>query len=174
MLHLYVMRHSKSSWSDPSLDDFDRPLSKRGKKNAKLICEFFIKKNYKFDYVLVSSANRTKKTLSILLKKIATPRKIFSSKKLYLANEDRIIELIKKIPKKYKSILLINHEPAVRNLVKALTKNQNNNHFKLLNYKFPTSAFAKINFDLIEWKEIKNNGLIKEFIRPKDLQDSKE
>ena len=174
MLHLYVMRHSKSSWSDPSLDDFDRPLSKRGKNNAKLICEFFIKKNYKFDYVLVSSANRTKKTLSILLKKIATPRKIFSSKKLYLANEDRIIELIKKIPKKYKSILLINHEPTVRNLAKALTKNQNNNHFKLLNYKFPTSAFAKINFDLIEWKEIKNNGLIKEFIRPKDLQDSKE
>ena len=77
MLHLYVMRHSKSSWSDPSLDDFDRPLSKRGKNNAKLICEFFIKKNYRFDYVLVSSANRTKKTLSILLKKIATPRKIF-------------------------------------------------------------------------------------------------
>ena len=38
------MRHSKSSWSDPSLDDFDRPLSKRGKNNAKLICEFFIKK----------------------------------------------------------------------------------------------------------------------------------
>jgi len=45
------MRHSKSSWSDPNLDDFDRPLSKRGKNNAKLICEFFIKKNYKFDYV---------------------------------------------------------------------------------------------------------------------------
>ena len=70
--------------------------------------------------------------------------------------------------------MLINHEPTVRNLVKTLTKNQNNNHFKLLNYKFPTSALAKINFDLIEWKEIKNNGLIKEFIRPKDLQDSKE
>ena len=168
------MRHSKSSWSDPSLDDFDRPLSKRGKKNAKLICEFFVKKNYKFDYVLVSSAKRTKKTLNILLKKITKPKKIFSSKKLYLANEDRIIKLIKSIPKKYKSVLLINHEPTVRNLVKALTKNQNNNHFKLLNYKFPTSAFAKINFDLIEWKEIKNNGLIKEFIRPKDLQDSKE
>ena len=51
MIHLYVMRHSKSRWSNPSLDDFDRPLSKRGKNNAKLICEFFVKKNYKFDYV---------------------------------------------------------------------------------------------------------------------------
>ena len=61
---------------------------------------------------------RTKKTLNILLKKITKPKKIFSSKKLYLANEDRIIKLIKSIPKKYKSVLLINHEPTVRNLVK--------------------------------------------------------
>ena len=134
------MRHSKSSWSDPSLDDFDRPLSKRGKNNAKLICEFFVKKNYKFDYVLVSSAKRTKKTLNILLKKITKPRKIFSSKKLYLANEDRIIELIKRIPKKYKSILLINHEPTVRNLVKTLTKNQNNNPVSYTHLTLPTTS----------------------------------
>ena len=77
MLHLYVMRNSKSSRSDPSLDDFDRPLSKRGKNNAKLICVFFIKKNYKIDYVLVSSAKRTKKNLNIILKKITKPKKNF-------------------------------------------------------------------------------------------------
>ena len=80
----------------------------------------------------------------------------------------------KKTPKKFKSVLLINHEPAVRNLVRSLTKNHNNNHFKLLNYKFPTSAFAKIYFDFNEWNKLDGNGLIKEFMRPKDLQDSKE
>ena len=44
MYKLYVMRHSKSSWSNLNLKDFDRPLNKRGKKNAKLLCAFFIKK----------------------------------------------------------------------------------------------------------------------------------
>ena len=45
MLKLYVMRHAKSSWDHPNLEDHERPLSKRGKKNAKKICEFFVKKN---------------------------------------------------------------------------------------------------------------------------------
>jgi len=49
MLKLYVMRHAKSSWDHSNLDDHERPLSKRGKKNAKKICEFFVKKKYKFD-----------------------------------------------------------------------------------------------------------------------------
>ena len=174
MLKLYVMRHAKSSWDHPNLDDHERTLSKRGKKNAKKICEFFVKKKYKFDYILLSSSKRTKKTLKILLKKIEKPKKITSSKKLYLTSEDKIIDIIKKIPKKYKSVLLINHEPTVRNLIRSLTKNHNNNHFKLLNYKFPTSAFAKIYFDFNEWNKLDGNGLIKEFTRPKDLQDSKE
>ena len=55
MFKLYVMRHAKSSWHDLTIDDYDRSLSKRGKKNAKKICEFFVKRKYKFDYVLVSS-----------------------------------------------------------------------------------------------------------------------
>jgi len=107
MFKLYVMRHAKSSWHDLTIDDYDRSLSKRGKKNAKKICEFFVKRKYKFDYVLVSSSKRTAKTLKILLKKIEKPKKIISSKKLYLASEHIIINTIKKIPKKFKSVLLI-------------------------------------------------------------------
>ena len=45
MLELYVMRHAKSSWDNLDLPDHDRPLSTRGKRNAKKICEFFVKKN---------------------------------------------------------------------------------------------------------------------------------
>ena len=59
------MRHSKSSWSNLNLKDFDRPLNKRGKKNAKLVRELFVTKKVNFDYVLVSSSKRTKKTLQM-------------------------------------------------------------------------------------------------------------
>ena len=43
-----------------------------------------------------------------------------------------------------------------------------------MNYKFPTSAFAKIIFEVNEWPLIENKGILKKFIRPKDLQDSNE
>ena len=95
MLELYVMRHAKSSWEDINLEDYKRPLNKRGKKNAKMICEFFVKKKYYFDYILVSSSKRTVKTLKILLKKIDKPKKIISTKKLYLTSEDKIINLLR-------------------------------------------------------------------------------
>lgn len=174
MLELYVMRHAKSSWDDPKLDDHERPLNKRGKKSAKLICEFFVKNKIKFDLILLSSSERTKKTLRILLSKITKPKKITISQKFYLAHENDLLKKIKKIDKKYKKVLLINHEPAVRNLTIRLSKNINTHNYKLMNYKFPTSAFAKIIFEVNEWPLIENKGILKEFIRPKDLQDSNE
>ena len=174
MYQLYVMRHAKSSWDDLNINDFDRPLSKRGKKNAKMICEFFVKKKFKFDYALISSSKRTKKTFQILSKKINKPKKVNFSKDLYLVDENAIIKKIKEISSEYKSILIINHEPSVKNLVRNLTKNHNTNNFKLMNYKFPTAAFAKIEFDIKSWNEVEKKGVLKEFIRPKDLQDSKE
>jgi len=167
MLELYVMRHAKSSWDNLQLPDHDRPLSDRGKRNAKKICEFFVKKQIKFDLVLVSSSIRTKKTLKILQKKLEKPKKIITSKSLYLADENKIAL---KIKKGYKKVLLINHEPAVTNLVNYLVKNKENSLFKLMNYKFPTAAFAKIVFDLDNWSKINDRtGLLKNFIRPKDI-----
>ena len=170
MLELYVMRHAKSSWDNLQLPDHDRPLSDRGKRNAKKICEFFVKKQIKFDLILVSSSIRTKKTLKILQKKLEKPKKIITSKSLYLADENKIALKIKKIKKDYKKVLLINHEPAVTNLVNYLVKNKENSLFKLMNYKFPTAAFAKIVFDLDNWSKINDRtGLLKNFIRPKDI-----
>ena len=87
-----------------------------------------------------------------------------------MANENKIALKIKKIKKDYKKVLLINHEPAVTNLVNYLVKNKENSLFKLMNYKFSTAAFAKIVFDLDNWSKINDRtGLLKNFIRPKDI-----
>ena len=175
MLELYVMRHAKSSWDDLNLSDHERPLNTRGKKAAKKICEFFVKRKISFDLIVLSTSTRTKKTLKILQKKIDKPKKIIISKNLYLANENDIVLKIKEINENYKKVLLINHEPAITNLVNYLVKNKKNNLFKLINYKFPTAAFAKIVFDFNKWSLINSNtGILKNFIRPKDIHDSNE
>ncbi|NDF94078.1 MAG: hypothetical protein EB122_05975, partial [Actinobacteria bacterium] len=89
MLNLYVMRHSKSSWNVANINDFERPLSSKGKKDIKFIIKFLKNKKTKFDFAYVSSSKRTTHTFKLLKKKIKIKRVILS-KKLYLTDENKI------------------------------------------------------------------------------------
>ena len=121
MLNLYVMRHSKSSWNDANINDFERPLSPKGRKDIKFIIKFLKRKKIKFDFAYVSSSKRTKQTFKLLKKKIKIKKEIIS-KNLYLTDENKIFNIIKNTKKNYKNILLVNHEPTCKNLVSKLIK----------------------------------------------------
>jgi phosphohistidine phosphatase len=62
MRTLYLIRHAKSSWDDLSIDDFDRPLNKKGKNDIRLMSKRLKEKNIFPDIIISSSAKRTKKT----------------------------------------------------------------------------------------------------------------
>ena len=166
MLNLYVMRHSKSSWNDANINDFDRPLSPKGRKDIKFIIKFLKKKKIKFDLAYISSSKRTKQTFKLLKKKIKIEKELFS-KKLYLSDADKIFNIIKKTKKNYKNILLVNHEPACKNLVSKLIKK---NYFLFKEKKFSTSAIVKITFSIKKWKKLnERSGKLVFFKRPIDL-----
>jgi phosphohistidine phosphatase len=166
MLNLYVMRHSKSSWNERNINDFERPLSNRGEKDIKLIIAFLKKKKTSFDLAYISSSKRTKQTLKILKNNIYC-KKIIYSKKFYLCNENFIFYKIKNTKKKYKNILIINHEPCCKNLVLKLTKK---NKLSFVNKKFRTSAIAKLVFNIKNWVNLKNaSGNLTFFKTPKDF-----
>ena len=166
MLNLYVMRHSKSSWNDPNINDFQRPLSSKGRKDIKFIIKFLKKKKIKFDFAYVSSSKRTTQTFKLLKKKVKIKKKILS-KNLYLTDENKIFNIIKNTKKNYKNILLVNHEPACKNLVNKLIKK---NYFLFKEKKFSTSAIAKITFSIKKWKKLNERvGKLIFFKRPIDL-----
>jgi phosphohistidine phosphatase len=166
MLNLYVMRHSKSSWNDANINDFERPLSPKGRKDIKFIIKFLKRKKIKFDFAYVSSSKRTKQTFKLLKKKIKIKKELFS-KKLYLSDENKIFNTIKKTKKNYKDILLVNHEPTCKNLVSKLIKK---NYFLFKEKKFSTSGIAKINFPIKKWKKLNEySGKLIFFKRPIDL-----
>ena len=166
MLNLYVMRHSKSSWNEPNINDFQRPLSSKGRKDIKFIIKFLKKKKIKFDLAYISSSKRTKQTFKLLKKKIKIEKELFS-KKLYLSDENKIFKIIKKTKKNYKNILLINHEPACKNFVSKLIKK---NYFLFKEKKFSTSPITKITFSIKKWKKLKErSGKLVFFKRPIDL-----
>ena len=166
MLNLYVMRHSKSSWNDHNINDFERPLSNRGKKDIKLIIAFLKKKKITFDLAYISSSKRTKQTFKILKNNINC-KKIIYSKKFYLCSESFIINTIKNIKKKYKNILIVNHEPCCKNLILKLIKK---NKLSFISKKFSTSAIAKLVFSIENWENLKNySGNLTLFKTPKDF-----
>ncbi len=174
MFELYAMRHAKSSWDFPNLDDHDRPLNKRGVNSAKLICEFFIKKKIKFDLVYCSSSKRTMQTLNILSKKINF-KKIIHKKALYHASADEIIHILKQTGNNYKTLLLINHEPSMSELISQICLNEKSDQMQNLKRKFPTAAVAEVNFNFNGWEKLtKIKGKLTSFTTPKDLQASKE
>jgi len=166
MLNLYVMRHSKSSWNDDNIEDFERPLSNRGKKDIKLIIAFLRKKKITFDLAYISSSKRTKQTFKILKNNINC-KKIIYSKKFYLCSESFIINTIKNIKKKYKNILIVNHEPCCKNLILKLIKK---NKLSFISKKFSTSEIAKLVFSIENWENLKNySGNLTLFKTPKDF-----
>jgi len=56
MKTLYLLRHAKSSWKNPGLDDLDRPLNKRGRETAKTMAAHLRRAKITFDLVLCSTA----------------------------------------------------------------------------------------------------------------------
>ena len=166
MLNLYVMRHSKSSWNDHNINDFERPLSNKGRKDIKLIITFLKKKKITFDLAYISSSKRTKQTFKILKNDISC-KKIIYAKKFYLCSESFILNAIRKTKKKYKNILIVNHEPCCKNLVLKLIKK---NKLSFINKKFSTSAIAKLAFSIEDWENLKNySGNLTLFKTPKDF-----
>ena len=60
---LIVMRHAKSSWKDPNLDDHERPLNKRGRGDAPIVADAIFDRSWIPELILVSSSKRTLQTL---------------------------------------------------------------------------------------------------------------
>ena len=79
MKFLYLLRHAKSSWKDPGMDDHDRPLNKRGRHGAKIVAKYLRKSEITFDLVICSTATRAKQTLEPIVKEVNPPKVIFDA-----------------------------------------------------------------------------------------------
>ena len=161
MKKLVIVRHSKSSWSDPYLSDFDRPLNKRGYRDGGLMAEFLSKRINNVDKLLSSSSKRTRLTSEIFKNKIKIKVENYTDK-LYHASYDDIIDLLNQVKDDVRSLILIGHNPGLTHLV---------NFFTEVNlYNLPTTGIVVINFMIDKWKNIKDSKGNIEIIKfPKEL-----
>lgn len=145
MKKLIIVRHCKSSWSDMSLSDFDRPLNNRGMNDGDLMSGKLLENLSSVDLLLSSSSNRTVLTSKFFIDKINI-NKIKYEDELYHADYKTIINKLKKVDNIFNKLMVIGHNPGLTYLV---------NYFSNIRlYNLPTTGIVIFDFFIDNWKEI--------------------
>ncbi|MBF0489880.1 MAG: histidine phosphatase family protein [Candidatus Omnitrophica bacterium] len=145
MKTLLLLRHAKSSWDSPELFDFDRPLNKRGLKQAPLMGQFMAKENLLPNLIITSTAKRATETTELLVKHSHYKGNLQTEEKIYQASVETLLKIIKNAPDKTNTLLIIGHNPGLELLAQALI------HQSLM---LKTCTLVKINLSVKKWKDI--------------------
>jgi phosphohistidine phosphatase len=165
MKTLYLLRHAKSSWDDPVRDDFDRPLTKRGRKAAKLIGAFVAKRGWLPDLALVSPSVRARDTWQRVSAEFAAPVETRYEEAIYMAAPDDILALLREAAAPG-SVILVGHNPGLEQCAALLASEQSDQQaLTRMTEKFPTAALARFRVAAIE----PGGAALTDFVTPKDI-----
>ena len=164
MKTLFLMRHAKSSWKEDGLDDHERPLKKRGKKDIKLIAKVMKKNNFNPDLIITSSAVRAKDTADLLAEALGYKGKIVVSDDLYMGEPADYMKILQGIKDKYDSVLIVGHNPGLEAYLQII-----DGEIEAL----PTAGLGYLMLAIDEWSEItlETMGDLVGFWKPKDLRE---
>lgn len=165
MKNLILIRHAKSSWKNHALADYDRPLNKRGKRDAPLMGEHLKQQAIKPDLILSSPARRAIKTANIISRKLGFPiNKIIDREEIYGAGHVTLITIIQQIENRYETVILIGHNPAITQLTLFLT------HHPIEN--IPTCGVVSVSFEILNWEEVSEGiGIVDFYEYPKKIHN---
>ncbi|MGB0523229.1 MAG: SixA phosphatase family protein [Flammeovirgaceae bacterium] len=165
MKTIYLVRHAKSSWKNPNLRDFDRPLNKRGKRDAPFMGMKLKERGLMPDAIISSPAARAKKTAQTIAEKLGFPwGEIEYLERVYDADEEDLLDIIRHQSNKAQTIMLFGHNPEFTWLSNELSKSYIEN--------IPTTGMVRIDFEVDRWKEIAyGKGKLIFFDYPKNYLD---
>lgn len=165
MKELTIIRHAKSSWDNPSLSDFDRPLNSRGKQNAAMMGKILHNEGIIFDQIISSSANRAITTANTIAFSIGYPKgNIQKELNFYGSDTYTIITKLKRLNSSIVHVAICGHNPTLHSLIEKICRTSI--------VKFPTCAIASIALEINIWKELSTgSGKLKVLRRPRDYID---
>ena len=171
MLTLTLFRHAKSSWDDETFDDFERPLAQRGLEAAPRMGRALAELGPTVDVVLCSTARRTRETLNLVLQELAPDQPLVQfDEALYHGLPEILFERILKYAGSARHILLVGHNPGLEILAVRLTNDGDSEELRAMAHKFPTAAFAQLNFDVDAWSDLQaGSGHLTAFRTPRTL-----
>ena len=141
---LTLVRHAKSSWKDANLSDLDRPLNKRGRRDAPMMGGRLAERNYFPDVIVSSSAVRALATAEAIAEEIGYPRsEIVVDERIYGADVTDWLEVIHTLGDAWDRAMCIGHNPGLTDLVNYLADDQIGN--------VPTCGIVDLVFDVDSW-----------------------
>lgn len=156
-----LVRHAKSSWKYPKLDDFERPLNKRGRKNAPFMGKIVHQLGFTPDLIISSPASRAAMTARFFAFEVNYPlENIQYLAPIYEADEIDLMQILEGLDNNLEKVMLIGHNPTLTHLA------NNISNYPISN--IPTSGVFCIAFNITSWSGInKKPGKLKYFDFPK-------
>ena len=163
MKTLLLMRHAKSSWKQTNLQDFDRPLAKRGRKDIPHMTELLVKAELIPEKILVSPALRAELTAEMLASQINRLNQVETIYDFYMAEPETYLAALKDLPDELERVMIIGHNPGLEGLLQILSGQVET---------LPTAAIAYLSLPVKKWSELeaKSECSLNELWRPKDLK----
>ena len=163
MLTLLILRHAKSSWKDPGQTDHDRPLNKRGRRDAPRIGPLLIERELVPRQIFCSSAVRAVTTAELVAESCGFPRdQIQATSQLYLAAPATYIDHVRWHAEGAGPVMVVGHNPGLEALLHALTG---------VDEHLSTAALAQVALDISDWKDLTLHAPARlvELDRPREL-----
>jgi phosphohistidine phosphatase len=150
MKTLYLLRHAKSSWDNPELSDFERPLNKRGHYDAPLMGNLIEKLNILPDLIISSPAIRAAMTSRFVAEAIKYPLdKIRYDENIYDTSESELLEIIYTINDVVNTLMLVGHNPSFTYFSHFIAKHNIHN--------IPTCGLFGVELNITSWTKVKKN-----------------
>jgi phosphohistidine phosphatase len=164
MKTLLLMRHAKSSWKDTDLPDHERPLNKRGRRDAPMMGELLAERELIPERILSSSALRARQTAELMAETAGYTGNITYLDRLFMAEVDEYINALNDLPDDVDPAMLIGHNPGMETLLQMLS-----GQIEAL----PTAVIAHLRLPIESWAELTLNtqGELVEIWRPKELRE---
>jgi phosphohistidine phosphatase len=160
MKRLYLLRHAKSSWDDPSLSDFDRPLNGRGRKAAPFMGKLIADREIRPEIILSSPAVRARRTAELFRDAAELKCPLRFEKQIYEASLADLRTVVSELAEEFASALLVGHQPGTGELIRFLTGESP---------EVPTACFASVSLNVDKWADVRNGlGKLDLILRPKE------
>ena len=167
MKTVYLIRHAKSSWSNPSLTDFERPLNERGHNDVAMMAEKLSNKIGSIDCLRSSTAVRAEATTKVITGPLGVDvNEITYDEKLYHASSNKLLKTIASTSKQHNSVAIVAHNPGLTELANQFANVTIDN--------VPTTGVLAVNFEIDNWEDIfETKGKLVFFDYPKLYKSKK-
>jgi phosphohistidine phosphatase len=145
MKTLYLLRHAKSSWDDPSLADFERPLNGRGRIAAPFMGKLMRKRRLLPEIVISSPATRARATAEMAVEAAGLDAVIVFEPSIYEASPNALRKIASGIDDEYRSAMLVGHNPGMEGFLYYLAGTLE---------PMPTAGLAVLELDIKKWSDI--------------------